>query len=181
MFGKTKCSSNKAAENLVWTGPFVHLFKNSHIFLPVFMLYSVVLDTQWVSLWHLLLLPAQGCFHGDGGPMGCLPLNFFILTCPRGCTPFHFLKIPTHFCHVYIWQRPLSWAGSPLKAEAGSYSLDNSSPAHTWEAGSKGCVSSGCLWSASWPQSAVGTQLVKPVNCVASQLIRPYTYLVSMG
>lgn len=67
----------------------------------------------------------------------CSPVPEAVLS--HDFTPFHFLKVPTHFCHLSIWQRPLSSAGSPLKAEAGSYLLENPSPAHTWEAGSKGC------------------------------------------
>lgn len=78
--------------------------------------------------------------------------HFFIMTCPISslwpvlshvCTPFHFLKVPTHFCYLSIWQRSLIQQGPPLKAEAGSYWSESPSPAHTWEAGSKGFVSMG--------------------------------------
>lgn len=158
------------------------------VFAPVFMLFPVLRDTQWEYCSPFFFCQPSVAFTATEvlsygvSPFQPLHANlsqrlFWAMTALHSI----FLKVPTHFWHLSIWQRSLSSAGSPLKAEARSYSLENPSPAHTWEAGSRGCVSSGCWGSVSWHQSAAGTQLVEPVNTVASQLKIPYIYLLSMG
>lgn len=144
MFWKNSKCSNKAAGDLVWTSPLVIYLRNHTVFAPVFMLLPDPQDTQWVSLWHLLL-PAQCCSYGDQGPMGCLPFQLLhsnlsleaVLS--HGHTQLWFLKVRTHSRHLDIWRRHLSSAGSLMGAEAGPYHWRIPAP-HTLQKQAPKCV-----------------------------------------